>query len=100
MRAIPQSACSDNDSADNIRGIVYYGSNASTPTTTGYDYTDGCVDEDASLLVPVVTKTVDSPTYDEVEAVGLKVNSDNLFRCKIPARLLNLEALADICALK
>lgn len=46
MRAIPQLACSDNDSTDNIKGIVHYGSSDSTPTTTGYSYVDSCADED------------------------------------------------------
>lgn len=69
MRATPQVDCSDNDSVDNIRGIVYYGSGASIPNTTGYDYVDGCEDEDVSNLVPYVSKTVDSPTWNEDEAV-------------------------------
>ncbi|KAF4953574.1 hypothetical protein FGADI_5910 [Fusarium gaditjirri] len=45
MRAIPQAACSDNDSTDNIKGIVYYEDSPGTPSTTAYDYTDGCDDE-------------------------------------------------------
>ncbi|EHK48441.1 uncharacterized protein TrAtP1_009819 [Trichoderma atroviride] len=80
MRAIPQSACSSNNNLDDIRGIVYYGSSAGTPTTTGYSYTDNCVDEDASNLVPYVSKTVSSQTTTVGEAVTVSKNSNNLFK--------------------
>lgn len=53
MRAIPQTTCSENDSADNIKGIVRYDSSStSDPTSTAYSYTDSCDDEDMSSLVP------------------------------------------------
>jgi Multicopper oxidase len=65
MRAIPQEACSDNDSTDNIKGIVYYGDSASTPTTTGYTYTDSCDDENLSDLVPYLSQSASS-TYLQV----------------------------------
>ncbi|PNP48469.1 hypothetical protein TGAMA5MH_00507 [Trichoderma gamsii] len=80
MRAIPQSACSSNDNLDDIRGIVYYGSSAGTPTTTGYSYTDSCEDEDASNLVPYVSKSVSSGTTTVGEVVTLGKNSNNLFK--------------------
>lgn len=80
MRAIPQVACSDNDSTDNIKGIVYYGNSTTTPTTTGYSYTDSCDDEDVSNLVPVLSKTVDTSAWDELETVTVGKNSANLFR--------------------
>lgn len=51
LRAIPQSACSDNDNTDDIKGIIHYGSSTDTPSTSAYDYTDACVDEDSSDLV-------------------------------------------------
>jgi hypothetical protein len=59
MRAIPQSACSDVETADNILGIVtYVGDTTTEPTTVGYDYgTDSCDDETANL-VPYISKTV------------------------------------------
>lgn len=34
LRAIPQTACSDNDNADDIKGIIHYGSSTGTPETT------------------------------------------------------------------
>ena len=80
MRAIPQIACSDNDSTDNIKGIVYYGDSAGTPSTTGYDYTDSCDDEDVADLVPYVSKTVDSAAVQDSETATVGKNSDNLFR--------------------
>ena len=83
MRAIPQSACSDNDSTDNIKGIVYYGDSAATPTTTAYSYTDSCDDEDLSDLVPYLALDAVTPYYNSSEPVTLGFNSDNLFRWKM-----------------
>ncbi|KAL1849720.1 hypothetical protein Plec18167_005291 [Paecilomyces lecythidis] len=80
MRAIPQEACSDNDSTDNIKGIVYYGDSPSTPTTTGYSYTDSCDDEDLSNLVPVVSQDVSAATWQDIEDATVGTNSDSLFR--------------------
>ncbi|KAN0081885.1 Cupredoxin [Elaphomyces granulatus] len=80
MRAIPQSACSANNNTDNIKGIVYYGDSPSTPTTTGYSYTNDCNDEDASDLVPYLSNTVSSAYYNTLQNVSVAYNSDNLFR--------------------
>jgi len=82
MRAIPQIACSDNDNADNIKGIGFYGDNAANPATTGYEYTDGWVDGDVINLVPLFSKTVESPTMSSPKDVTFGKNTDNLFRCK------------------
>ncbi|CAI7601011.1 unnamed protein product [Penicillium pancosmium] len=85
MRAIPQSACSDNDSTNNIKGIVYYGSSPSTPTTTAYSYTDSCDDMDSSDLVPYLSQSASLPYYNASEPVTLGTNSENLFRWKMNA---------------
>ncbi|KAK6224209.1 hypothetical protein LQW54_000358 [Pestalotiopsis sp. IQ-011] len=59
MRAIPQSACSDNDNADDILGIVtYVGDTTTEPTTTGYDYGSDSCDDETDNLVPYISKTV------------------------------------------
>ncbi|EUC41696.1 multicopper oxidase [Bipolaris oryzae ATCC 44560] len=79
IRAIPQSACSDNDNADDIRGIVYYGSTLSTPTTSAYDYTDGCADE-TDNLVPYISKTVSDSNSVSSEDATVGFNTDGLFR--------------------
>lgn len=85
LRAIPQEACSENQNPTNIKGIVYYGSSPSTPTTTGYSYTDACDDEDMSNLVPIVNPyTITSnPLYNESEPVSLGKNSQSLYRWKL-----------------
>lgn len=83
MRAIPQAACSDNDSADNIKGIVYYGSTISTPTTTEYTYTDSCDDMDISDLVPYLAQSASEPYYNSSEPVTLGTNSDSYFRWQL-----------------
>lgn len=81
MRAIPQSACSDNKSADNIRGIVYYGSTATTPTTTGYTYTDSCADETQSqTLTPHISQTVGSADSSDLESASVGFNDAGLFK--------------------
>ncbi|KAL7627707.1 hypothetical protein AAE478_001901 [Parahypoxylon ruwenzoriense] len=74
IRADPQSACSDNESEDNIRGIVTYTDTASEPTTTGYDYSDfTCTDENENL-VPYISRTVGSATAITEEAGVATIN--------------------------
>lgn len=77
MRAIPQSSCSDNDNADNIRGIVHYGVSTGAPSTTGYSYTDECADE--TNLIPMVSKDVAAATFSTSEAVSVGSNANNYF---------------------
>lgn len=80
MRAIPQSACSDNDNEDDIRGIIYYDDSTTTPSTSAYDYDDSC-DDETDNITPYISKTVGSTastTADEPATVAF--NSDNLFR--------------------
>lgn len=79
VRAIPQEACSDNDSADNIRGIISY-TTVDTPTTTEYDYTDSCADMDTDELVPYISKTVSTETWDIDEDVTIGTNTEGYFR--------------------
>ncbi|KAM3551263.1 hypothetical protein MY1884_007814 [Beauveria asiatica] len=76
MRAIPQVACSDNANADDIRGIVYYGSSPSTPTTTGHAYADACVDEPVSSLVPHLAVAAGTQHYSDLESVSTLAVSD------------------------
>ncbi|KAM3504828.1 hypothetical protein MY11210_008207 [Beauveria gryllotalpidicola] len=76
MRAIPQVACSDNANTDDIRGIVYYGDSPSTPTTIGYAYTDACVDEPVSSLVPHVPVAAGTQDYSSLELVNILPVSD------------------------
>ncbi|KAJ5683455.1 CAZyme family AA1 [Penicillium macrosclerotiorum] len=81
IRAIPQTECSENESVDNIKGILHYHTKVGTPTTSPYDYgVDACIDEDLSNLVPVVSKSVSNPDWDSMEDVTVARNSNNLFR--------------------
>ncbi|KAH6871203.1 Cupredoxin [Thelonectria olida] len=79
MRAIPQSACSDNDSTNNIRGIVYYGDEPDTPSTTGYAYTDSC-DDETDNISPYISKTISSADWNELETASVSKNSAGLFK--------------------
>ncbi|KAK6063513.1 multicopper oxidase [Seiridium cupressi] len=62
MRAVPDTACStENDSQDNIKGIVRYNQfSSSDPTSTAYDVTMNCL-EPSSSLVPYYSLDVSSP---------------------------------------
>ena len=82
MRAIPQLACSVNANPTNIKGIFHYGnstSDAGTPTTTGYSYTDACVDEDMSNLVPIVSQTAGNALYSDDEEVSIAETDEDWF---------------------
>jgi hypothetical protein len=60
FRAIPQTSCSSNQNQNGIVAIVrYVGASEVDPTTSAYTYTDSCLDESSSNLVPVVVR---SPT--------------------------------------
>ncbi|KAF7585885.1 hypothetical protein BBP40_009936 [Aspergillus hancockii] len=85
LRAIPQDACSENDSPKNIKGIADYDSSPSTPTTTAYSYTDACDDEDMSNLAPVVNPYPISSNlfYNKSEPVPLSKNTQGLYRWKL-----------------
>ncbi|OAA80248.1 Multicopper oxidase, type 3 [Akanthomyces lecanii RCEF 1005] len=71
MRAIPQSSCSSNANADDIRGIMYYGTEPNTPSTTCYDYKDACVDEPMARLVPNLHLDAGEQDHSDDEVVGL-----------------------------
>ncbi|KAG9194275.1 hypothetical protein G6011_04310 [Alternaria panax] len=79
MRAIPQSACAENDNEDDIRGIVYYDDSAGTPTTSGYDYEDSCSDETKNIVL-YIPKTVGSTSPKADEPVSVNRNKENLFK--------------------
>ena len=91
MRFIPQSSCSANEMASNIRGIIHYGSSTGTPSTTPYDYIDDCEDLSFSSLVPHVRKTVPSAhLYEEKEIIGI-ATPNNLFRWTVNSSTLQVQ---------
>ncbi|GKT45887.1 laccase-2 [Colletotrichum spaethianum] len=79
MRAIPQAACSDNDSTDNIKGIISYTGTITTPTTTGYTYTDSC-DDETDNIVPYLSKSVSDANWDKLDEATVGKNSAGLFK--------------------
>ncbi|KAI0854511.1 multicopper oxidase [Xylaria cubensis] len=78
IRAIPQSACSENDNSDDIKGIVTYTDSPSTPSTSEWDYTDGC-DDETDNIVPYISKTVGDVEYDTSEDVAV-TQTNGLFK--------------------
>lgn len=91
MRAIPQAACSLNNAKDNIRGMVHYGSSSGTPKTTGYSYTDECVDEPYAKLVPQVRQKVGPSSISPVKDISAIKNADGLFRWTVGGTAMNVE---------
>ncbi|KAF2642493.1 multicopper oxidase [Massarina eburnea CBS 473.64] len=91
VRAIPQSACSDNDNADDIRGIIYYGDSTTTPSTSAYDYTDDC-DDETDNITPYLSKTVGSTaSISDEDAVTVGKNTDSLFRWMLNSTTMVVE---------
>jgi hypothetical protein len=81
IRAIPQTACSNNDNSDNIKGILKYDStNTTEPDTSAYSYDDNCDDEDSSDLIPYLSLDASTNTTEDDFAVTVGKNSDSLFR--------------------
>lgn len=79
IRSIPQEACSESDAVDDIKGILRYDSTStSEPTTSAYDYTDSCADEQSANLVPYLAIAA-SDTYTGVdETVAVQVTDNAL----------------------
>ena len=91
IRAIPQTECSDNDNADNIKGILKYDSTDSTePTTSAYTYTDSCDDEDVSDLVPYYALDASDDATEDDFAVTVG-KSNNLFKWYMAATTFVVE---------
>lgn len=91
LRAIPQTACSENSNPQNIKGIVYYGDSPSTPKTSEYDYTDSCVDEEMSDLSPIVSEAVNTPYYNKSTPVTLGTISNNMYRWKLNSTSMHVD---------
>ena len=73
MRAVPDAFCTNNNSPDDIKGIVHYGDSTGTPSTTAYTITESdCGGEALASLVPYVavdaSSTADVSNDDEVVA--------------------------------
>ncbi|KAI1389017.1 putative multicopper oxidase [Hypoxylon trugodes] len=82
LRAYPDMACSaENEMVNNIRGIVRYdASSHKEPTTSAYAYTEDCLDEPMSKLVPYVPLDVESPTVKKDFGLGFAVDTHGLFK--------------------
>lgn len=80
IRAIPQTACSDVESPENIKGILRYDSTStSDPTSSAYDYTDNCDDEAMTDLVPYFASDVEASSEEDEFAVTVG-RSNNVFK--------------------
>lgn len=83
IRAIPQTTCSDNENADDIKGIMMYNSSITTePETSAYSYIDTCDDESLTDLVPYYSMNVSTARISSDEAVTIG-RTNNLFKWKM-----------------
>lgn len=76
LRAIAQTACSDNANPDNIKGIIRYDSSSTADPTTNVTASatvDECVDEPMASLVPYVV--VDASDADVSEDFAVTVGA-------------------------
>ncbi|KAI1135401.1 putative multicopper oxidase [Hypoxylon sp. FL0543] len=82
LRAYPDMACSaENEMVNDIRGIVRYdASSQQNPTTTAYAYTEDCLDEPMSKLVPYVSLDVEHPATKKDFDLGFAVNTHGMFK--------------------
>lgn len=79
MRAIAQSACSDNGNPDNIKGIIRYaglGNSTAEPTSTiaTAAAVDECVDEPVESLVPYLK--IDASDADETDDFAVSFTTE------------------------
>ncbi|KAK1657678.1 extracellular dihydrogeodin oxidase/laccase [Colletotrichum godetiae] len=79
LRSIAQESCSESDAVDNVKGIIRY-SNSSTsdPTTSAYSYTDSCLDEASSNLVPYLPINASDTYISADEKVAVEVTDNAL----------------------
>ncbi|KAI2467262.1 putative multicopper oxidase [Annulohypoxylon bovei var. microspora] len=82
LRAYPDTACSaSNEMVDDIRGIVRYDSSSiQTPTSTAYSYTEDCLDEPMSKLVPYVALDVENPSVKKDFNLSYAFNTNGMFK--------------------
>ncbi|OOQ83552.1 Laccase-1 [Penicillium brasilianum] len=80
LRAIPQTACSETDTTDKVKGIIRYdNSSTADPTTSAYSYTDSCADEEPSNLVPYLPINASGTyAYSKEETVEVQVTDNAL----------------------
>lgn len=61
------------DLVDNIKGIIRYGNSTADPTTSAYDYSDSCEDEDSSNLVPYLAIAASNSDVEETTKASIEV---------------------------
>lgn len=83
MRAIAQTNCSKVTNYDNIKGVFHYGDStdvAETPSTSPFNYTDSCVDELMSNLVPILEVDASPATFEDDEIANVSVNANGIYQ--------------------
>jgi hypothetical protein len=82
MRADNQESCSHTVQNRDIKAIFSYsGSKSVQPNSTAYSYTDECIDETASNLVPHVALNAGAANFTEGTLdVVVAPNAANLFK--------------------
>ncbi|KAF7558395.1 hypothetical protein G7046_g5765 [Stylonectria norvegica] len=91
LRAIPQADCSRIKDPENIKGIIHYGSDNSTPTTTGCFVPDVCKDDSHASLVPVLGRDVELPNNTVYENVSMLRAPDNSVKWLLNSTTMHVE---------
>ncbi|KAJ6117348.1 hypothetical protein N7512_007073 [Penicillium capsulatum] len=94
LRAIPQTSCSKNSNARNIRGIVYYTHVETIPDTVAHHASNTCDDEDAAQLIPLVSHDLhlspDDTFYTETFPATVARNENAFLRWQLNGTSMHL----------
>lgn len=91
VRAIPQKTCSDNDNANDIRGILRYSSSSADPVSKPYLFPDDCDDMSMSTLVPYLPLSVGSQSASEDLPITAQISSDRVVQWLIQGSTMHVE---------
>jgi FtsP/CotA-like multicopper oxidase with cupredoxin domain len=101
LRAIPQTSCSKNSNAANIRGIITYKNPGEKdheplrlPTTSPHNYTDSCIDEDPTNLIPIITPDFtpsENIIYNKSLPVGITLDANNHYHWTLNGTSMQLD---------
>ncbi|KAK8152597.1 Cupredoxin [Phyllosticta citrichinensis] len=82
MRSDNQNACAGIRQSTDIKGIFQYSGASGTPTSTAYNYTSECRDEDPALHTPIVSRDASGAdfTYDADINISNNTNGTNIYR--------------------
>ncbi|KAK8189901.1 Cupredoxin [Phyllosticta capitalensis] len=79
MRSDNQNACAGIRQSTDIKAVFQYSGASGTPTSTAYNYTSECRDEDPALHTPIVTRDASGADFTYDADINIS-NSSNIYR--------------------